>query len=281
MFAKVLPFGSRKPSSHPASRVRRSRFRLMEFDSLEQRKVLSTASSSSGLYRVDVWTEQYTPTDSDIYARVSYNGLVVNGRVAVAIRTENEVAPSVSINSSGRFVVAYVRDATSTDSDVIARVFGGGGAALTGALKVADSSKNELDPSVDINGSGQFVVAYTLQYSTSDLDVMARQYTPPSSSGASYATKSFTLASEVQDQFDPHVEVATNGNFAVSYTSRNSSADLDVKTTVFRNGIRSRYTIASSTANETDSITTSFDGSGSMSVSYLMGGVRRTRSLAI
>src|SRR3954469_12075221 len=107
MFTKVLPFGSRKVSGDRAARVRRSRPRLMEFDSLEQRKVMSTASAVAGLYRVDVATEQFSPTDSDIYATLRYNGSVVRSHIPVASSVSNELDPAVSINSSGRFVVAY------------------------------------------------------------------------------------------------------------------------------------------------------------------------------
>jgi len=251
----------------------------MQFDTREQRKMLSTASATAGAYRVDVWTEQFSPSDTDIYARLSRNGSIVDGRIPVARSSRNELDPSVSITSTGRFAVAYEQALSATDSDVMARVFNGNGAALTGTLTVANSAKNEWDPHVSINGAGRFVVAYDLQFSTSDIDVMARQFSPANSAGSSYSTQSFTVANTSHNEFDPHVLVAGNGNFAVSYTHRFSSTDLDVKAAVFRNGIGSTFTIANSTANETDSIVESFNGSNSLTVSYAKGGIRRTRSL--
>lgn len=389
MFASLLPSLSRtrkSPADRPA-RTRKSRSRLMEFDSLEQRKVLSTAAASAGLYRVEVWTEQYSPTDSDIYARVSYNGSVVNNRVPVALSTHNEWNPSVSINSSGQFAVAYEYQYSSSDIDIYARTFNGAGTPLSGTvyvattthneydpdvdinywgqfvvgyeyqysssdmdiyarsfniygtpqsgtlhvassghnewnpavainssgrfvvaneyqysssdidlqahvyslggaslatLTVANTGRNEWDPDVDMNDAGRFVVAYDYQYSSTDIDVYARQFTPTNAAGTSYSMQSYTAASSTRNEFDPSVSVAWNGNFAVSYTYAYSSTDLDVYAVAFRGGVRSGPAlVAVSTANETSSTVESYNGGSSLFVSYDLNGSRRGRNVSV
>jgi len=93
--------------------------------------------------------------------------------------------------------------------------------------------------------------------------------------------RSFTIASSTQNEFDPNVRVANGGNFAVSYTYQYSTADLDVKVGVVRNNALSTYTIANSTLNETNSIVESFNGTSSLTVSWLVSGTRQRRTLLI
>src|SRR5262249_49020640 len=75
--------------------------------------------------------------------------------------TTNSYAPSVSMNSSGQqFVIAWMHDYSSTDTDIYVQEFDSSGSALGGAFGVATSASYESSPSVSMNSSGGFAVDY-------------------------------------------------------------------------------------------------------------------------
>lgn len=249
---------------------------------LEERKLLTSFTVSNGAYSVRVWTHDYSSSDRDIRARISQNGRVVRDNIVVANSTRYEDAPSVSLNANGRFVVAWEDKLSSSNTDVKIRVFGPNGSALTSAMTVNTSSKREYDPEVAINGAGRIVVAYTQRYSSSDLDVRARQYLPKTSAGTSYNTTDYAIAAESgRNEFEPEVLVNSNGNWAVSYTRRYDSSDLDAKVYVRRtSGSSSTYNVASTSSNEDRTVVESYSGS-TLKVSYRKGGSRSTRTLTV
>src|SRR5262249_44485089 len=152
----------------------------------------------------------------------------VRDNIPVATSSRKELNPSVSVNSNGRFAVVWEDVLSSSDTDIKLRVYNASGSAITSAMTVDTSTKKQQDPDVDLNNFGRIVVAYTHVFSSSDLDVKAKMYVPSSSSGTSYSTSTFTIANESnRNEFDPFVYVASNGNWAVSYTRRFNSSDLD------------------------------------------------------
>src|SRR5438876_300555 len=87
-------------------------------DKLEDRKLLSTASSSSGIYSAFVFTKTLSSGDIDVYARLRKNGVIVRDNIPVAISTRQENTPAVAINSNGRFAVTWEDTLSSSDIDV-------------------------------------------------------------------------------------------------------------------------------------------------------------------
>jgi hypothetical protein len=272
---------SRDAATTPV-RARRALKPAVTDSTLEERKLLSTFTVNNGAYSVRVWTHDYSSSDRDIRARITKNGRVVRDNIIVANSTRYEDAPSVSLNANGRFVVSWEDRLGSSNTDVKIRVFGPNGSPFTSAMTVNNSTKREYDAEVAINSAGRIVVAYTQQYSSSDLDVRAREYYPTNSAGTSYRTTDVAIATESnRNEFDPEVLVNSNGNWAVSYTRRYGSSDLDARAYVRRtNGSSSTYTVANTTGNEDSTIVESYSGS-TLKVSYRKGSSRYSRTLTV
>jgi hypothetical protein len=282
-FTPMLPgiFRLRDRNS-PSPKVRRTFVPSVQ-DKLEDRKLLSTASVSFGSYNVYVWTKTLSSGDVDILARLRKNGSVVRDNIVVANSTRVEQNPAVSVNSSGRFAVVWEDVLSSSDTDIKLRVFNSSGSALTSAMTVDPSTKKQQDADVDLNSFGRIVVAYTHVFSSSDLDVKAKQYIPTSSTGKTYSSTAYTVAAESsRNEFDPYVIVASNGNWAVSYTRRFNANDLDAKAYVRKtSGSSSTYNVANSTSNEDSTSIVSYEGGSSLRVSYRKNGQRFTKSLTV
>ena len=70
--------------------------------------------------------------------------------------------PTVSMNDSGQFVVAYTQDvSTGGQQNVVARRYDATAAPQGYLFTVANTSGHDLQPSVALNDSGKFVIAYT------------------------------------------------------------------------------------------------------------------------
>ena len=273
----------RQTASQRASRPRPKRSRPIAFDSLEERKVLSTASAFSGAFSVSVSERFFSNGDVDLYATLKRNGSVVRDNIPVATTSRHEVSPSVNINSNGRFVVAYEDVFSSSDSDVRIRVYDDRGNALTSAMSAEITNKREFQPDVDINSSGRIVVAYTQQFSSNDLDVRATQFYPSSSAGTSYTKTTYVVAGQSgRNEFEPEIYLASNGDAAIAYTRRVSSTDLDVNVFVRRTtGTTRSVVVANSSSNEDQPDVVTFGGGSSVTVSYRKGGSRFSRTVSV
>src|SRR5829696_3792871 len=85
---------------------------------LEDRKLLSTASASAGVYNAFVFTKTLSSGDIDVYARIRKNGVIVRDNIPVAISTRQEQNPAVAINTNGRFAVVWEDTLSSSDIDI-------------------------------------------------------------------------------------------------------------------------------------------------------------------
>jgi hypothetical protein len=130
----------------------------------------------------------------------------------VANSTRNEVDPTVAMDGRGAFVVAWVDELTNGDLDIKARRFSSNGAPLTGVIGVAISGKDEYEPSVASDDNGNFVVSYTLDYSATDQDVIAKKF---SSNGAELTTH--YVATSIYDDHDSSAAMTADGRFAVAF----------------------------------------------------------------
>jgi hypothetical protein len=262
-------------------RRRQGRRFTLGAEALEQRRMMDASSAwVNGPWRVDAWQQWDSLThDYDIKARVAYNGAVVRN-LTVASSLRDETSPSCSINANGVFAVAYEDQFSSSDTDT--KLFiGGDGYYTDTTYVVANTTRRESDPSVSINRNRDVVVSYTDQWSSTDLDVRAVKFT---SVPAFYITSgpyvhnrtTYAVDTSSNNQFDSSARLNDNGNFAVAYTHRYSSTDLDIKAAVFRGGVRTTTTIAASTANETSPYISYYDGSGTLTVYYTVNGLRKS-----
>jgi hypothetical protein len=111
---------------------------------------------------------------------------------------------------------------------------------------VASSSKDEYTPSIASDRNGNFVVAWTLEYSSSDEDVLARRYTASGGALSGIITVSGTSASETY----PDVARAPDGRFAVSYASDNGNGDVILKRYANTGTLVNTHSIATGTSQQ-------------------------------
>jgi Ca2+-binding RTX toxin-like protein len=174
---------------------------------------------------VTAWIDQWS---TDVYARVyQEDGTPLTGSIRVGKTTPHwEDNPTVAMNGSGEFVVAWTHPYSDTDYDVYAQRFTAEGAPVGGISYVATSSQTERTPSVAIDAAGNFVVAY--EYRSGDTrDVRAARF---DSQGGWLGSS--TIAGSDRPEFAPSVAMSPAGNFVVAYTyeylSMFGSRDLDV-----------------------------------------------------
>ena len=267
---------SRSSNRLPLTRSR-SKFVPESIATLEDRKLLTTVSASAGAYYVEVYTQSFSNGDIDLRANLYRNGNSVNLGIPVATTNRREINPAVTINDSGTFSVAYEDVLSSTDHDIKMRVYSSLGSNLYNNT-VDTSSKIETSPSISMNSFGRIVVSYTQNFSSTDLDVKASEYYP---SGASYFKTPFTVANSNHNEFDSSVRVSPEGNWAVSYTYRYSSTDLDAKVFVHKtSGSSTTYTVANSSSSEDATRVTSFSGS-QLVVQYRKNGLYYSKTLSV
>lgn len=94
--------------------------------------------------------------------------LTIGAEFLVNTATAGEQSqPAVAENTDGRTVVVWRDVISSTRSAIKARIYSQAGVALTGELTINNQADTyDYDPSVAINASGKFVVAWTVKLST-------------------------------------------------------------------------------------------------------------------
>jgi hypothetical protein len=155
--------------------------------------------------RVFLWTEAYpgAPTSTFYFSGSS-------------------ASPSVALNDSGMGVVAYAENFGDTGTHVVTQLFNAttgptGTFPLTDALIYAGGPQSYA-PSVAINSSGNFVVAFTREYSGGDLprQVWIDVFT---ADGARVREVQVLHSGAPRDEFyQPSVALADSGTFVVVCT---------------------------------------------------------------
>jgi hypothetical protein len=185
-----------------------------------------TATSSNGM-SVVVWTDfnktrAGLPTSeyaNDGYIKAQrYNayGQKVGGEILVAGTRTPQHNPTVALDSHGNFVVAWVYDYDSTDTDIHAARFFASGARNGSEFAVAQSPKNEYDPNVAMDARGDFVVSYTYQFGSSDSDIHANLYRYTGS-----LVRTIEVAITSQNEYHSHAAMTADGRFAIAYEKTN------------------------------------------------------------
>lgn len=186
----------------------------------------ATAAAPDGR-SVVVWTHQYSSSDTDIYAqRFDRSGNKVGGEIRVASSTRRENQPDVSMDSYGDFVVTWRDQITASNSDIKAQRFTAAGAPRGSVITVVATDKNEYAPSIASAASGDFVIAWTRDWSSSDQDVLARMFRD---NGTAIAAPFAVADSGTFDEVYPDVARSTDGRFAISYQTDAGNGDVIVK----------------------------------------------------
>jgi hypothetical protein len=140
----------------------------------------------------------------------------------------HDFSPSIAMNSSGQFAVAWMHKYDSsnsstglTDTDIIVQRFNANGTPTYQRLATS-TAHNETEPSVALDQWGNLMVAYTCAYSSSDTDVYV--WTERTSG----VTDTTHLATSGDNEHNPSLAVNSWGSGVVAYESDYGDYDHDV-----------------------------------------------------
>ena len=182
----------------------------------------SVAMNDRGDFVV-TWTQAAPGGDTNVVAR-RYNssGTPQGSVVQVGVGTFREHHADVAMDSQGRFTVAYVRDTNNNNPDVFAKRYDANGGLLS-VINVGTTSKAETRPSIAMTPDGRFDVAYQLQFSGTDDDILMSRYT---ASGGLLGSQG--VATSTGREQAPSVSMDIFGNAVVAY-QRLVGNDFDIK----------------------------------------------------
>ena len=227
-------------SSNIAQKVKGNKFVPSLGGQLEDRKLLATVTASAGSYTVIVSeiNNRKVKSDGNIVATLKFNSTTIKSNIPVAISDlKYESSPSVAINVSGQFVVAY----HAKDNGFVKhfpgiqlKVFNNKGIATYIDDQVAKSSPDSVtNPVVGINSKGNAILAYA---STNEKgsNVQAVQYNYTTSGiFSSYTKKNVTVVSMPWIVTPTSVGITPSGQWAVVY-NENYSPGSGVSAYVFK-----------------------------------------------
>jgi hypothetical protein len=237
----------------------------------------ANASSANG-QSVVVWRDAYSSTDHDIRAQLYDSGGHKLGlEIVVDYSSADENDPKVAMDNSGNFVVTWDRTYSGGNIDVLARRYSNTGAPLGVIFPVASNpAKNEYQPDVASDAAGNFVIAYTLDFSPSDQDVMAQRYFANGTPNGGL----ISVANSTHNEFQPSVASAPDGRFDIAYTyfygydssvynyfNQNPDDDVYLNRYSAAGNLLGQTTIAHSTRDEY-SPSVSVDNNGNAVVAY-------------
>ena len=136
----------------------------------------SNAASADGTY-VCVWEHRFSESDVDIKAQLfNSNGSRRGSEIIVANTTRLETQPDVAMDDSGDWKVVWTEETAGSNYNIKVASFNSNGLRRRSDFYVANTTKNEYNPSIAVSRLGDFVVSYTLDFSSSDQDILARRY---------------------------------------------------------------------------------------------------------
>lgn len=139
------------------------------------------------------------------------------------VKDQYDVASAT--NANGRSVVVWTHQYSNTDTDVYAQRYDAAGNKLGGEIYVATSGRREDLPDVSIDASGDFVIAWRDQVSSSNTNILAQRF---SSTGVLRGSV-INVASTTKNENAPSIASDANGNFVVAWTSEYDSFNDDLR----------------------------------------------------
>ncbi len=175
---------------------------------------------------IAVWVDKVNYVSKDIIARrFNADGTpVANEFVVNSTTTGNQLAPKVAASPGGAFVVVFV---DQTDNFIHARLYGADGVALGNQFQVNTTSGYSCgSPTVAMAADGSFIVAWQIQYSGTDRDVLYRRYAADGTALDAADVTANTITSGYQQ--NPAVAMNPAGNFIISWDD-DASGDTDIQ----------------------------------------------------
>jgi hypothetical protein len=148
-----------------------NRFLVNENITLGNQSAPAVARAAGGEF-VIAWQSEVSDGTYDIFARrYSANGTPVGSifQVNPAAISGDQKAPSVAIGSDGRFVIAWQTDSGDGSTDIMAQRYLSTGDADSSAFVVnKKTALDQFDPTISMNASGQFVIAWVSNHPAAD-----------------------------------------------------------------------------------------------------------------
>ena len=187
----------------------------------------------------------------------------------------NQTEPAVAMDPDGDFVVAWTTKLPDNEgaNAVFARRYNAAGEALAGEFQVETrTSSGQADPSVAMDASGNFVIAWeTDDQDLSGKAIAARRYRADGVAlGSEFRVNTFTSS----QQQDPDIAMDADGDFVVTWTSETQGGlNWAVYAQRFdRNGaVGAEFLVNPDTARPVDAVTISsvaMDANGNFVVAW-------------
>jgi hypothetical protein len=182
----------------------------------------AVAMDSTGTFVV-TWTQPFPGGDTNVVAqRYRSDGTPLTGIIPVGAGIFKEHDSHVAMDGFGGFVVSYTRDTNGNNPDVFAKRYDASGNLLK-VIDVATSSQAETHSSVAVSPGGGIDVAFELQFSGTDDDILLGRFT-----GAGVSLGRLPIATSTAREQSPSLSMDDIGNAVVAY-QKFSSGDWDIK----------------------------------------------------
>lgn len=170
---------------------------------------------------VVAWDSNQGGSTYGIYAqRYDSAGVAQGGEFQVNTYTGNSTFPTIGMDSTGDFVVAWSSDGEDGSGyGIYARRYNAAGAAQGGEFKVNTYTKgDQIYPTIGVDRAGDFVVAWESDAQDgSGYGVYAQRYNAAGSAqGSEFQVNTYTKG----DQQQPSLAVDANGNFVITWESQ-------------------------------------------------------------
>lgn len=172
---------------------------------------------------VVAYTLQTASNNTDVVAKMYGKSTLPTRTINVGRSSINERQPSAASAPDGRFVVAFQRDDKSSNPDILLGRYSARG-DLLGLSAMANSSRAERTPDVDVDNQGNAVVAWSEIRSDNVLGVFARRVNAAGTAGPRLIIRESSEPSVL-----PSVALRrSNGSFVVAYDVTTSGPETRV-----------------------------------------------------
>ncbi len=177
----------------------------------------SSVAIAPGLEFVITWLDRRNGFEWDVYAqRYSGDGTPLGGNFKVNVEPDNEeqVSPSVSVDSCGNFVIVWA-DEKSGEWDIYGQQYLADGTVQGENFKINDDIGNEGQywPTCELAKNGNFIVAWCDKRSNPNYDIYAQLFLPDGTPTGN----NFKVNTDAGDfwHIKTDISMLDNGNFII------------------------------------------------------------------
>ena len=131
----------------------------------------------------------------------------------------DQTQPAIAIDGDGNFTVAWTSNQSGTPA-VYARLFNADTTAATGEITVASSLNGDQDPSVGMDSSGDFVVAYDGGGPSASQGIFAQRY---SIGAIAIGAPTLVNNASASPQLSPSIAMDPQGDYTIAWTDTTGS----------------------------------------------------------